>query len=57
MLPPIIIEQIKKREEEERRRREQLPFVQLPLPVPPGRPRSPAPEEDSERGVVIIDLG
>jgi hypothetical protein len=55
MLPPIIIEQIKKREAEERRRRDQVPFVQLPLPRPPARPRPP--EEDSERGVVIIDLG
>ena len=55
MLPPIIIDQIKKREEEERRRREQLPFVQLPLPPPMGP--VPAPDEEGERGVVIIDLG
>jgi len=56
MLPPIIIEHIKKREEEERRRQQQ-PFVQLPVPrrLPP-IPRAPEDEEDSGRGVVIIDI-
>jgi len=54
MLPPIIIEHIKKREEEERRR--QQPFIQLPVPGPLApAPRPPA-EEGSERGVVIIDI-
>jgi len=58
MLPPIIIEHIKKREEEERRRRDQSPFVQLPLPQPARRPRPPSRTEDEpERGVVVIDLG
>jgi hypothetical protein len=55
MLPPIIIEHIKRREEEERRRQEQ-PFVQLPVPQPKG-PRPSRNDEESERGVVIIDLG
>jgi len=58
MLPPIIIEHIKKREEEERRRRDQRPFVQLPVPQPARHPRpSPRSEDEPERGVVIIDLG
>lgn len=57
VLPPVIIEHIKKREMEERRRREQAPVIQLPLPA-----RRPAPmpqrreEEESDRGVVVIDV-
>ncbi len=55
MLPPYIIEEIRRRENEQRRRYEQ-PQVELPLPVvipPPGQ----APQrEDDDRGVVIIDL-
>lgn len=55
MLPPIIIEHIKRREEEERRRQQQ-PFIQLPVPQHTPRPR-PADEDDQpERGVVIIDI-
>jgi hypothetical protein len=57
MLPPIIIEHIKKREEEERRR--QQPFIQLPVPqpMPPSRgPRPSVDDDESERGVVIIDI-
>ncbi len=54
MLPPFIIEQIKKREEEERARYEQ---PQLELPIPQPRPRKPeTPEDDSHRGVIILDL-
>ncbi len=55
MLPPFIIEQIRKREEEERARYEQ---PQLELPLPQQRPRKPeAPDEDaSRRGVIILDL-
>jgi hypothetical protein len=56
MLPPFIIEQIRRREEQERARPEQ---PQLEIPYDPGvrPPRAPrAPEEASERGVVIIDL-
>ena len=57
MLPPFIIEQIRRREEEERRRREQdQPRVEIPADV-----HQPAPEPDSKedpnRGVVILDLG
>ena len=54
MLPPFIIEQIRKREEEERARHEQ-PRLELPIERP--RPPRPAkPEEDAERGVIILDL-
>ena len=55
MLPPFIIEQIRKREEDERGTgKEQV--LELPLPVPK-RPHEPRPpEEDADRGVVIIDL-
>lgn len=55
MLPPYIIEQIRKREEELVR---EQPVLQLPLPDsrrPRERPQQPA--EDGERGVIIIDLG
>jgi hypothetical protein len=54
MLPPFIIEQIRRREEEQRRRYEQ-PQVELPLPS--NMPRPSAPEREKEdQGVVIIDL-
>ncbi len=59
MLPPFIIEQIRKREVEERRRQEaDRPRLELPLDV--HRPE-PAPEDgeesSDERGVTILDLG
>jgi hypothetical protein len=55
MLPPFIIEQIRRREEEERARHEQ---PQLEIPADRPLPRAPQPaEEKGERGVVIIDLG
>ena len=54
MLPPFIIEQIRKREEEERQI-EERPVLELPLP-----PRAPSaersPDDDGDRGVVVIDL-
>jgi hypothetical protein len=54
MLPPFIIEQIRRREEQERAHHEQ-PHLEIPVDRP--APRSPqAPEESVERGVVIIDL-
>jgi len=53
MLPPFIIEQIRRREEQERARPEQ---PQLEIPRDPA-PRSPrAPDDAAERGVVVIDL-
>jgi hypothetical protein len=56
MLPPFIIEQIRRRESEERARYEQ---PQLEIPKVPPRPRKPeAPAEDEgSRGVIILDLG
>jgi hypothetical protein len=58
MLPPFIIEQIRRREEE-RCRREQADQPRLELPVDVYHPVEPAREdrEPAERGVVILDLG
>lgn len=54
MLPPFIIEQIRKREEDSLPTQ---PLIELPLPAQPPRPRRQAEEEDEgERGVVIIEL-
>ncbi len=53
MLPPFIIEQIRKREEEERRSHPQ-PFLELPTPNPVVR--APETEDRGNRGVVVIDL-
>ncbi len=59
MLPPFIIEQIRKREEEERARYDQ---PQLDLPIPshsiPSKPRrdNPLPEDEGRRGVFILEL-
>jgi hypothetical protein len=58
MLPPFIIEQIRRREEEERRRHEEQHRPRLDLPIdtyqPPRRPAED--EDDRERGVVILEL-
>jgi hypothetical protein len=59
MLPPFIIEQIRKREEEERRsRRQDQPRLDIPMDV--HRPAAPRESEDdpesSDRGIVIVDL-
>jgi len=55
MLPPFIIEQIRKRESEERTQPEQ-PRLELPLePMRPPLPRGGG-EEDGKRGVTIIEL-
>ncbi|MFW6050004.1 MAG: hypothetical protein ACODAU_02450 [Myxococcota bacterium] len=56
MLPPLIIEQIRKREEENRRRREQQPAIELPLPAPRRPVEDPHGDGEGDRGVVIIDL-
>ena len=54
MLPPFIIEQIRKREEERRNR--DAPRLELPLPA--DRPtRKSEPEEETDRGIIIVDLG
>ena len=58
MLPPFIIEQIRRREDAERSRRDRQPRLELPLdayrPVSPDP--EPAPSDRSERGVIILDL-
>lgn len=58
MLPPFIIEQIRRREEQERARHEQ-PHLEIPAEQPrPRKPSVPAgpSEEAGQRGVVVIDL-
>ncbi|HYQ16363.1 MAG TPA: hypothetical protein VEQ58_11420 [Polyangiaceae bacterium] len=61
MLPPFIIDQIRRREEEERRRIERdQPRVELPVDAYRPAPRPPREDEeqdDPERGVIIVDLG
>ncbi len=62
MLPPFIIEQIRRLEEEARRQREDnQPRLELPLDSIGGgdgmpRPRREREEEKPERGVVILDI-
>ena len=60
MLPPFIIDQIRRREEDVQRRQElDRPRLELPLDVyhPAPEPK-PKPSEDSvDRGVIILDLG
>lgn len=56
MLPPFIIEQIRKREEEERKRYEQ-PQLDLPLAPPgPAKRREESDEGGGQRGVIIVEL-
>jgi hypothetical protein len=59
MLPPFIIDQIRRREEDVQRRQElDRPRLELPLDVYHPAPEPKPNEEDaSERGVVILDLG
>jgi hypothetical protein len=65
MLPPFIIEQIRRREEEERLRHEDgtRPRLELPLdlyhPAPDdqGQRRDNDDDAENQRGVVILDLG
>jgi hypothetical protein len=64
MLPPFIIDQIRKREEEESRRRdEDQPRLELPNPsdayrgrVPHASDRSSDEGDDPNRGVMIVQL-
>ena len=56
MLPPFIIEQIRRREEQERKQYEQ---PQLELPISPSGPPQPKRREESDegqRGVIILEL-
>ncbi len=54
MLPPYIIEEIRRRENEQRRQHE-APQIELPLPLVPPPAQSPR-RDDDDRGVIIIDL-
>jgi hypothetical protein len=61
MLPPFIIDQIRRREEEESSKHElEQPRLELPQDVyPPPRERRPADErrdDETERGIVILEL-
>ncbi|HEY8079168.1 MAG TPA: hypothetical protein VIF62_33780 [Labilithrix sp.] len=55
MLPPFIIEQIRKREEEERQRYEQ-PQLELPVAPIPSSPKHREDDADGQRGVIIVEL-
>lgn len=54
MLPPFIIEQIRKREQDEARP-ENRPAIELPL-LPPARRPHREEAEEADRGVIVIDL-
>jgi hypothetical protein len=54
MLPPFIIDQIRRREEQERRH--EAPSVELPLPTPVRHEQRPR-DDEPQRGIVVIDLG
>ncbi len=58
MLPPFIIEQIRKREQEERERQaERRPRLELPL-EPIWQPECGDEDGgDANRGVIIVELG
>jgi hypothetical protein len=56
VLPPFIIDQIRRREEQHKRRSDR-PTLELPVDMP-AAPRNPEPDEDErDRGVLIVDLG
>jgi hypothetical protein len=55
MLPPFIIEQIRRREEQSRHEHDEQPRLEIPAVPPAPRPAQPS-EENAERGVVIIEL-
>ena len=61
MLPPFIIDQIRRREEEETRKQElEQPRLELPQDAyPPSRDRRPSedrPDDEGQRGVLILEL-
>jgi hypothetical protein len=55
MLPGFIIDQIRQLEEEEQAKR-QITQIELPVPAPEGSKPPPECDEESDRGIVIIDL-
>ena len=58
MLPPFIIEQIRRREEEQTRKQYEQPQLELPLspPRPPVPSKRREDSEEGQRGVVILEL-
>ncbi len=57
MLPPFIIEQIRKREEESKRVRYEQPQLEVPRPDGPRpRPHQVDPEEEPGGSVIIVQL-
>jgi hypothetical protein len=57
MLPPFIIEQIRRREEAQRRKTDaKQPRLELPLDIHRPAVEPDAADEDSQRGVLIVDL-
>ncbi len=58
MLPPFIIDQIRRREEDALRQELDRPRLELPMDVYHPAPESKPREDDAgERGVIILDLG
>jgi hypothetical protein len=55
VLPPFIIDQIRRREEQQKRSSDQ-PTLELPVDLPVA-PRTEDDEDEQDRGVVIVDLG
>ncbi len=53
MLPPFIIDQIRRREEQEQERPSPRPTIELPIP---DKKVANTSEEKPKRGVVVIDL-
>jgi hypothetical protein len=57
MLPPFIIEQIRRREEAQRRKSDaKQPRLELPVDVHRPASEPEGADEDQNRGVVIVDL-
>jgi hypothetical protein len=57
MLPPFIIEQIRRREEAQRRKSDaKQPRLELPVDVHRPAIEPDGADEDQNRGVVIVDL-
>jgi hypothetical protein len=59
MLPPFIIDQIRRREEESRRQELDRPRLELPVDLYHPQPKPPSDDADvPDRGsVIILDLG
>ena len=55
MIPPFIIEQIRKNERRQREQRQQ-PQLELPLPFPPVPGQKHRQDDTGDRGVVIIEV-